>query len=112
MDYELQIARKEQKEAPDDPNAKYRWRIACVRAGVPEEAGFEVGDIVSLTQKCVLAKERLWRNCKGRIMGSNDGNLYFIRSFLEYSNPPEQAEIYECTPLYSDEIRLLEPQPR
>lgn len=35
----------------DDPIARYRYRVECVRAGRPEDAGLEVGDRVLVTER-------------------------------------------------------------
>lgn len=39
-----------EREAGSSPLARYRFRVACLRAGQPERAGFDAGDLVAIEE--------------------------------------------------------------
>lgn len=114
MDEGLEGLRRKYLEDPTQENERL-LRVAYLRAGRREEAGLELYDIVTLTEKSVIRRvDGRWANGEllGRIVGSNGGNLYFIKPFPRNTNPPEKAELFGCIFQYADEIWLLEPGSR
>lgn len=62
-DSEIATLAREKALNPDDPWARYRWRLALVRAGRGSEAGIEAGDVVEVLEDQTVPhwSEKPWR---------------------------------------------------
>ena len=92
MDGELLRLRRRVIEDQSDPWARYRFRLECVRAGRPDLAGLEVGDVVSIEEVESPWVRGAWRGEVLRVFDAGDkyvrpidpGVLYRVKPSPEY----------------------------
>lgn len=111
MDAEiLELRRKVVEE--DDPQARFRYRIACVRNGRLDLAGIQVKDIVLVNEKESPWIKGRWR---GQLLRLFEGGHMYVNpldSDIKWRYKPCSQYRLSTLGIYltpKDEITLLEP---
>ncbi len=110
MDGEILRLKRRLLEDQTDGWSRYRYRLECVRAGRPDLAGLEAGDVVSVEEVESPWVRGAWRGEVLRVFEAGDKYVRPLDAELPYRVRPS-AE-YLAKGLYltrEDNARLIEP---
>jgi hypothetical protein len=88
LDRDLVDLRRRVLEAGNDPCARYRYRVACLRAGKPELAGIEVGDLVLVDEVESPWVRGRWRGEVLRLFDAGDKYVRPVDPIVSYRVKP------------------------
>ncbi len=110
MDGDFLLQRRRLLEDANDPWARFRYRLGCVRAGRPDLAGLEVGDVVSVQEVESPWVRGAWRGEVLRVFDAGDKYVRPVEAELPYRVRPSLE--YLAKGLYltrEDQATLLLP---
>jgi len=114
VDGEILKLRRQALVDRSDPWVRYRYRIACVRAGLPELAGVEAGDVVAVEEVESPWVRGPWRGEVLRVFDAGDKYVRPVGGPIPYRVRPSSE--YLAKGLYltrEDRTTLVLPaQPR
>lgn len=88
MDGEILRLQRRIAEDQNDPWVRYRYRLECVRAGRPELAGLEVGDVVGVEEVESPWVRGAWRGEVLRVFDAGDKYVRPVEHDLPYRVKP------------------------
>lgn len=107
MDGEILKLRRSTIEDGADALARYRYRLACVRAGKPELAGLEAGDVVLVEEVESPWVRGTWRGEVLRVFDAGDKYVRPLERELPYRVRPSADYLAKGLYLTREDLATL-----
>jgi len=107
LDGQLQRLRRLITADEGDLVARYRYRLECVRAGRPDLAGLEVGDVVAVEEVESPWVRGMWRGEVLRVFEAGDKYVRPVEDELPYRVKPSAEYLAKGLYLTREDLAVL-----